>query len=91
MTIDTHGNLYLTTVGKRAIGIIPAQTRRYRRFAADKDMVRLDGLTYSTDGYMYSGAAQLPLSAPLDDGKAENKAPCRVYRFRPLAPGVPGF
>lgn len=42
-------------------------------------------------GYMYSGAAQLPLSAPLNDGKAVNKAPYLVYRFRPVAPGVPGF
>jgi sugar lactone lactonase YvrE len=91
MSIDTQGNLYLTEVGERAIGIIPADTRQYRRFAADKDMVWPDGVTYSADGYMYSGAAQLPLSAPLNDGKAENKAPYLVYRFRPVAPGVPGF
>ena len=91
MSIDAQGNLYLTEVGERAIGIIPADTRQYRRFAADKDMVWPDGVTYSPDGYMYSGAAQLPLSAPLNDGKAENKAPYLVYRFRPVAPGMPGF
>ena len=91
LTIDTQGNLYLTEVGERAVGIIPADTRQYRRFAADKDMVWPDGVTYSPDGYMYTGAAQLPLSAALNNGKADNKAPYLVYRFRPLAPGVPGF
>ena len=91
LTIDARNNLYLTEVGERAIGIIPADTQKYRRFAADKDMVWPDGVTYSPDGYMYSGAAQLPLSAPLNDGKAANKAPYLVYRFKPLAPGNPGF
>lgn len=91
MSIDREGNLYLTEVGERAVGIIPADTRKYRRFVADKDMVWPDGVTYSADGHMYTGAAQLPLSAALNGGKAENKAPYLIYRFRPLAPGVPGF
>lgn len=91
LTIDVAGNLYLTEVGERAVGIIPADTRKYRRFAADPAMLWPDGVTFNPDGYMYTGAAQLPLAAPLNDGKAENKAPYLVYRFKPLAPGNPGF
>jgi sugar lactone lactonase YvrE len=92
LSIDTAGNLYLTEVGERAIGVIPPDTRRYRRLVQHEDMVWPDGVTYNRDGYMYTGAAQLPLSSALQaDGVARNKAPYRVYRFKPLAPGLPGF
>jgi sugar lactone lactonase YvrE len=91
LSIDQAGNLYLTEVGERAVGIIPPDTRKYRRLVSDPAMVWPDGVTYGPDGYMYTGAAQLPLSAALNDGKAENKAPYLVYRFKPLAPGNVGF
>lgn len=91
LSIDQAGNLYLTEVGGRAVGVIPPDTRKYRRLASDPAMVWPDGVTYGPDGYMYTGAAQLPLSAALNDGKAENKPPYLVYRFRPLAPGTVGF
>ncbi|WP_198141057.1 hypothetical protein [Polaromonas sp. JS666] len=51
-----------------------------------------DGVTYNSDGYMYTGAAQLPLTSALQaDGVAKNKAPYLVYRFKPRAVGAPGF
>jgi sugar lactone lactonase YvrE len=92
MSIDANNNLYLTEVGERAIGIIPPDTRKYRRIVQDPGLVWPDGVTYNRDGYMYSGAAQLPLTSVLQaDGVGKNKAPYLVYRFRPLAPGRPGF
>jgi sugar lactone lactonase YvrE len=92
LSIDHDDNLYLTEVGERAVGIIPPDTRSYRRLVADPDMVWPDGVTYNSDGHMYTGAAQLTLTSALQaDGIAKNKAPYRVYRFKPLAPGQPGF
>jgi sugar lactone lactonase YvrE len=92
MSIDQAGNLYLTEVGERAVGIIDAGTRKYRRFVSAPDMVWPDGVTYNSDGFMYTGAAQLTLTSVLQgDGVAKNKAPYLVYRFRPRAPGTPGF
>ncbi len=91
MTIDAKGNLYLTEVGERAVGIIPADTRRYKRYVQDPGMVWPDGVVYVSDGWMYTGAAQLPLVGPLQkDGVARNKPPYLIYRFRPEAPGTPG-
>ena len=91
MTIDAKGNLYLTEVGERAVGIIPADTRRYRRYVQDPAMVWPDGVVYVSDGWMVTGAAQLPLVGPLQkDGVARNKPPYLIYRFRPEAPGKPG-
>jgi sugar lactone lactonase YvrE len=92
LSIDQNNNLYLTEVGERAIGIIPPDTRKYRRLVSDPNMVWPDGVTYNSDGYMYTGAAQLPLTNVLQaDGVAKNKPPYLVYRFKPLAAGTPGF
>jgi sugar lactone lactonase YvrE len=92
LSIDAKNNLYLTEVGERAIGVIPPDTRKYRRLVTDPAMSWPDGVTYNSDGHMYTGAAQLPLTNVLQaDGVAKNKAPYLVYRFKPLAPGVPGF
>jgi sugar lactone lactonase YvrE len=92
LTIDNNNNLYMTEVGERAIGVIPADTRKYRRLVAAEGMVWPDGVTFNSDGYMYSGSAQLTLTSVLQaDGVGKNKAPYLVYRFRPLAAGTPGF
>ncbi|HEU4537435.1 MAG TPA: L-dopachrome tautomerase-related protein, partial [Polyangiaceae bacterium] len=92
LSIDAADNLYLTEVGERAVGVIPPDTRRYRRLVSDPGMSWPDGVTYNRDGYMYTGAAQLERSGALQaDHVAKNKAPYLVYRFKPLAPGRPGF
>ena len=92
LSIDTHDNLYLTEVGERAVGVIPAETRKYYRMVTAPGMVWPDGVTFNSDGYMYTSAAQLTLTNVLQaDGVGKNKPPYLVYRFRPLAPGTPGF
>lgn len=92
LTIDRAGNLYTTEVGERAVGVIPAATRKYSRYVQDPGLVWPDGVTYNRDGYMYTAAAQLTLTNVLQaDGVARNKAPYLIYRFKPMAPGIPGF
>jgi hypothetical protein len=53
-------------------------------------MIWPDGVSLGADGFLYSAAAQLPLSAPLNDGKAENQPPYYIFRFKPLSAGVAG-
>jgi len=77
-------------VGERTVGVIDAKTRTYRDYAYDKNMIWPDGVSIGPEGYMYTGAAQLPLSAQLNNGNAENKAPYYIFRFKPLAEGVIG-
>jgi sugar lactone lactonase YvrE len=92
LSIDEKDNLYLTESGERAIGVIRADTRKYSQMVTAVGMVWPDGVTYNKDGYMYSGAAQLTLTSALQaDGVGKNKAPYLVYRFKPLAAGIPGF
>ena len=95
LTIDGRNNLYLTEIGRHAIGIIPPDTREYRRYVADDQMIWPDGVTFNSDGFMYSGAAQLIQTAAFQSsatpaGRANNAAPYRIYRFRPEAAGTPG-
>ena len=86
-TLDKADNLYLTEVGTRAIGVIPAEGRRYRRLAEHPDMLWPDGLTFGPDGMLYATVAQLPLAAPLNGGTRGDAQPHLLVRTRPLAPG----
>jgi sugar lactone lactonase YvrE len=90
LSIDEAGNLYLTEVETKAVGVIPADTRRYRRLAWNDSLLWPDGVSYSTDGHMYVSAAQIPQAALFNNGEAKNKAPYYIFRFKPLAPGRNG-
>ena len=95
LTIDANNNLYLTEIGRHTIGIIAPDTREYRSYVSDPSMIWPDGVTYISDGYMYSGAAQLIQTGAFQSnaapaGTANNAAPYRIYRFKPEAAGTPG-
>lgn len=89
--IDREGNLYLTAVETTAVGIIPADTRAYADYAAHKDLIWPDGVSYAPDGYMYVSAAQVSEAAAFNGGKARNMPPYRIFRFPPLAPSRLGY
>jgi sugar lactone lactonase YvrE len=57
LTIDANNNLYLTEIGRHTIGIIPPDTRQYRDYVSDPSMVWPDGVTFISDGFMYSGGS----------------------------------
>lgn len=87
MSIDAADNLYLTEVEGRAVGVIPAADRTYRRLATHPDMLWPDGLSAGPDGFLYVTIAQLPLSPPLNGGTDGSRPPYLLARFRPLAAG----
>ena len=87
LSIDRAGNLYLTEVESKAVGIIPAADKTYRRFVSDPKMIWPDGLSYSPDGYMYVSAAQISEVALFNGGEARNRAPYYIFRFKPVQPG----
>jgi sugar lactone lactonase YvrE len=87
LSIDFAGNIYLTAVETKSIGVITPD-RKYHTFASDPQMVWPDGISYSPDGYMYVSASQVSAAAMFHGGKAENKTPYLIYRFKPLAAGI---
>ncbi|MHB8268890.1 L-dopachrome tautomerase-related protein [Bradyrhizobium sp.] len=86
LSIDYAGNLYLTAVESKSIGVVGAD-RKYRTFLTEPEMVWPDGITAGPDGYMYVSASQISAAAMFHGGKAENKEPYLIYRFKPIAPG----
>lgn len=87
LSIDQAGNLYLTEVETNAVGIIPTDTRKYRRYAVADGLSWPDGVSYALDGYMYVSAAQISRAGLFNNGEAKNAAPYLIYRFKPEAPG----
>lgn len=90
LSIDNEGNLYLTEIENRAVGVIPASDRKYRRLVSHPDLIWPDGVSFSPDGWMYVSAAQLSEVPLFNDGKALQKPPYFVFRFKPLAQGQLG-
>lgn len=86
LSIDYQGNLYLTAVESKSVGVITTD-RKYHTIASDPDLVWPDGISYSPDGYMYVSASQVSAAAMFHDGNAQNKTPYLIYRFKPLATG----
>ena len=76
-----------TEVEHRAVGVIGAGDRRYRRLATHPDLIWPDGVSFSPDGWMYVSAAQLSEVPIYNDGNALQKPPYYIFRFRPIAPG----
>ncbi|WP_018411411.1 L-dopachrome tautomerase-related protein [Methyloversatilis thermotolerans] len=87
LSIDDEGNLYLTEVEQRAVGVIAASDRQYRRLAAHPDLIWPDGVSHSPDGWLYVSAAQLSEVPIFNNGKALHKPPYYIFRFKPLARG----
>ncbi len=85
-SIDYAGNIYLTAVETKSIGVVGA-IGAYRTYLSDPDMVWPDGITASADGYMYVSASGVSAAAMFHGGKAENKTPYPIYRFKPIAAG----
>ena len=90
LSIDDDGNLYLTEVEAHAVGVIPAGTRQYRRFAQNERLLWPDGVSYGPGGFMYVSAAQIAQAAIFNQGRALNRSPYFIFRFKPLAPGRVG-
>ena len=90
-SMDSENNLYFTAVESTYVGIIPADTRRFRAFASHPDLQWPDGVSYSPDGNMYVSAAQLGQLPPFNDGTNYSAAPYFIFKFRPIAGSKIGF
>ena len=81
--IDAADNVYLVEIENRAVGVIPASDRRYRRIAQHPEMYWPDGLIGGPDGYIYVTASELPLSPAFNGGRMTGAGHYKVFRFRP--------
>ncbi len=90
LSIDIDGNIYLTALETNSISVVLAKDRSVHDFTADKRMLWPDGVSYNAaDGFMYVSAAQVHLGGAFNNGDNKAKAPYYIFRFKPLAAGVP--
>lgn len=90
LSIDTAGNIYLTAMETNSVAVILAKDRSIHPVFTDQKLLWPDGVSYNAvDGYMYVSAAQVHLGAAFNNGKSLAKPPYYIFRFRPLAEGVP--
>lgn len=90
LSIDDEGNIYLTAMENNSVAVILAKDKSIHNIVVDKNLLWPDGVSYNhVDGYMYVSAAQVHLGAVFNNGKNLANAPFYIFRFKPLAKGVP--
>jgi hypothetical protein len=89
ISIDSAGNVYVTDLANKAIGMLGAD-RAYRLFIEDSRLQWPDGLSYGPDGFFYVTINQLHRLAPLNGGRHEAAPPYLIARFKPAAPSDVG-
>lgn len=90
LSIDTDGNLYLTALESSSVAVVLAKDRSVHTLAKSPNMLWPDGVSFNAaDGFMYVSAAQVHLGAAFNSGRNLAKPPYYIFRFKPLADGVP--
>jgi len=90
MSIDVDGNLYLTGLETNSIKVVTAKGRKVKTIMSDDNLVWPDGISYNyKDGYMYVSASQVNKGAVFNDGVDLTSPPFYLFRFKPIAEGVP--
>jgi sugar lactone lactonase YvrE len=89
ITIDAEGTLYLTAIEDRAIAVI-APNGQGATLVRDERLVWPDGLSFGPGGWIYVTDSQLNRILFKSEEAVAATAPHILYRFRALAPGLPG-
>ncbi len=88
ISVDVEGNIYITDVGRNAIGVATAEG--YTVLASDPRMVWPDGLAFGPDGHLYVTVNQLNRDSAQNAGVEAGEPPYYILRVRPLAASAVG-
>jgi hypothetical protein len=88
ISVDVEGNIYITDVGRNAIGVATAEG--YTVLASDPRMVWPDGLAFGPDGHLYVTVNQLNRDSAQNAGVEAGEPPYYILRIRPLAASAVG-
>lgn len=89
ITVDTAGNVYITDLEGKAIGITHPDGR-YTRLIEDPRLQWPDGFAMGPDGYTYVSVNQLHRAPFLNRGENTARPPYYILRFRPESAAVVG-
>lgn len=89
IVLDEAGNIYLGDLPNNAFGVIGTD-RRYRELARGPELSWVDDFEFAPDGSLHVVTTQLHRSPVLNAGQRAVRAPFRIFRVQPLAPGRQG-
>ncbi|MGI9241953.1 MAG: L-dopachrome tautomerase-related protein, partial [Verrucomicrobiales bacterium] len=90
ISIDSKGNVYVSDIGSKAIGIINPKSRKYEQYIRHADFLWPDGLCFGSDDRLYFYASQLHLMANFNAGRQLSQPPFYIFTIKPLAKGTVG-
>jgi len=90
ITLDAKGNVYVSDLAAKAIGVIDVKEKNYRIYSTDPRFLWIDGFCFGPDGHLYGYANQLHRSAFFNRGRDLSQPPFYIFRIRPIAPGMVG-
>ena len=90
ISIDSKGNIYVTDLAAKAIGIINPRSKKYEQYIRHGDFLWPDGLCFGNDGSLYFYASQLHLMPQFNSGKQASKQPYYLFKIKPKADGTVG-
>lgn len=87
ITIDSKGNIYVSDLANKAIGMINATTREYKTLITDARLLWPDGLCFGVDGKLYFfNNTRKSRPAVMGSGKTIQDANSANYLFRIQTP-----
>jgi sugar lactone lactonase YvrE len=90
ITIDSAGNVYITSITDNAIGVVAPNGKYKTLFQDDRLLSWTDGMAFGSDNYIYVTVSQLQNSPPLNNGENTAQPPFYLVRFPALASGKVG-
>lgn len=90
ISIDEKGNVYVSDIGAKAIGIINPKSKKYEQYIRHGDFLWPDGLCFGNDDRLYFYAAQLHLMPTFNAGRQASSQPFYLFKIKPLADGTVG-
>lgn len=89
ITVDSAGNVYVASIGRREIGVITPDGD-YKTYIKDDRLDWVDGFSFGPDGYLYATVSQLDRSAFFNKGEDKSQKPFLIVKFKPLVDGAVG-
>jgi sugar lactone lactonase YvrE len=90
VSIDDSGNVYVTDITRKAIGVTDPSGAYRVLVQDDEHLAWPDGISTGPDGWMYATVNKLNRSAALNGGENLSRPPYYVVRFKPIGTAVVG-
>ena len=90
ISIDSKGNVYVSDIASKAIGIIDPRSKRYEQYIRHADFLWPDGLCFGSDDRLYFFASQLHRMPQFNSGRQNSRQPFFLFKIKPLADGTVG-